>query len=64
MFVVISHVVGMVYVLVMSLNNYLKGLKGCPGQQGKDLTLLNDNLTFCETCLKQSCSKLVELAVV
>ena len=48
---------------VMSLNNYLKG-KGCSGQQGKDLTLLNDNLTFCETCLNQSCSKLIELAVV
>ena len=26
-----------------------------------NLTLLNDNLTFCETCIKQSCSKLVEL---
>ena len=34
------------------------------GQQVNNVTLLNDNLTFCETCIKQSCSKLVELTEV
>ena len=63
-FVLISHVVDILYALAMLLNNELKGLKAVLDSKEVIKSLLIKNLVFWKAYLNQSCYKFYELALV